>query len=84
LGDSWAWWLKFERQHGTAVRRFVAISCFIRWLNTPSQEHQRDVMDKCAAAEPHHSPVWQSVAKDLQNTGKSTKQILELVVEALE
>ncbi len=20
-GDSWGWWLKFEREHGTAVRR---------------------------------------------------------------
>jgi len=23
LGDIWAWWLKFERQHGNEVRRFV-------------------------------------------------------------
>jgi len=22
LGDSWGWWLKFERQHGTEVRSF--------------------------------------------------------------
>lgn len=25
LGDVWAWWLRFERQHGTAVR----IPCFL-------------------------------------------------------
>ncbi|KAF8583123.1 hypothetical protein K439DRAFT_1653578 [Ramaria rubella] len=65
LGDSWAWWLKFERQHGT-------------------EEHQQQVIDKCVAAEPHHSPGWQSVAKDLRNTGKTMTQILELLVASLE
>ncbi|GJJ13502.1 hypothetical protein Clacol_007756 [Clathrus columnatus] len=65
LGDSWAWWLKFERQHGTP-------------------EQQQEVIEKCVQAEPHHSPVWQSVAKDMQNTGKNTKQLLELVAAKLE
>ena len=23
LGDVWAWWLKFERQHGTEVRSII-------------------------------------------------------------
>ncbi|PPQ84760.1 LOW QUALITY PROTEIN: hypothetical protein CVT25_007539 [Psilocybe cyanescens] len=55
LGDVWAWWLKFERQHG----------------------------NECVAAEPHHSPVWQSIAKDVRNVGKSTKEILEMVADAL-
>ncbi|KAJ7228908.1 PRP1 splicing factor, N-terminal-domain-containing protein [Mycena pura] len=64
LGDSWAWWLKFERQHGT-------------------EEHRDDVRKKCVAAEPHHSPMWQSVAKDLQNIGKSIAEILEAVADAL-
>ncbi|KII86740.1 hypothetical protein PLICRDRAFT_93409 [Plicaturopsis crispa FD-325 SS-3] len=64
LGDSWAWWLKFERQHGTA-------------------EHRQHVITNCIAAEPHHSPFWQSIAKDVKNTGKSTKEILEMVADAL-
>ncbi|KAF7301491.1 TPR-REGION domain-containing protein [Mycena indigotica] len=64
LGDSWAWWLKFERQHGT-------------------EEHREEVRKKCVAAEPHHSPRWQSIAKDLANTGKTTAQILELVADSL-
>ncbi|OBZ68819.1 Pre-mRNA-processing factor 6 [Grifola frondosa] len=64
LGDTWAWWLKFERQHGTS-------------------EHQEEVIRKCIAAEPHHSHVWQSVAKDIGNAGKSTKEILELVAGVL-
>ena len=25
LGDSWAWWLKFERQHGTAVSHLLPV-----------------------------------------------------------
>lgn len=64
IGDSWGWWMKFERQHGT-------------------DEHRQQVVDMCAAADPHHGPVWQSVAKDLKNAGKSTKEILELVADAL-
>ncbi|KAF7978663.1 hypothetical protein HWV62_45188 [Athelia sp. TMB] len=65
LGDSWGWWLRFERQHGTP-------------------EYQAQVVDKCVAEEPHHSPVWQSIAKDDKNAGKSVKEILELVADALE
>ncbi|KAJ7937298.1 PRP1 splicing factor, N-terminal-domain-containing protein [Mycena leptocephala] len=64
LGDSWAWWLKFERQHGT-------------------EEHRDEVRKKCVAAEPHHSPMWQSVAKDTRYTGKSITEILEMVADAL-
>jgi len=64
LGDSWAWWLKFERQHGT-------------------EEHRDEVRKKCVAAEPHHSPMWQSVAKDARNIGKTVTQILEMVADAL-
>ncbi|CAE6448853.1 unnamed protein product [Rhizoctonia solani] len=64
LGEIWAWWLKFERQHGT-------------------KEHQQLVIDGCVVAEPHHSQAWQVVAKDLKNTGKSTKEVLELVTAKL-
>ncbi|QRW00024.1 pre-mRNA-splicing factor PRP1 [Ceratobasidium sp. AG-Ba] len=64
-GETWAWWLKFERQHGT-------------------QEHQQLVIDGCVTAEPHHSQAWQVIAKDLNNTGKGTKEILELVTAGLQ
>ncbi|CAE6483898.1 unnamed protein product, partial [Rhizoctonia solani] len=62
LGETWAWWLKFERQHGT-------------------KEHQQVVIDGCVSAEPHHSQAWQIVAKDMGNTGKGTKEILDLSYE---
>ncbi|KAG6816969.1 hypothetical protein H0H87_001284 [Tephrocybe sp. NHM501043] len=65
FGDSWAWWLKFERQHGT-------------------EEHREIVRNKCLAAEPHHSQMWQSVAKDVSNQGKTIKEILEIVADALQ
>jgi len=64
LGDNWAWWLKYERQHGNA-------------------EQQEEVVKKCIAAEPHHGMIWQATAKDMKNTGKSTREILELVTGAL-
>ncbi|KAH9933150.1 PRP1 splicing factor, N-terminal-domain-containing protein [Epithele typhae] len=63
-GDVWAWWLKFERQHGT-------------------QEHQEEVIRKAVAAEPRYGPTWQPIAKDISNTGRSTREILELVAGAL-
>ncbi|GBE84832.1 Pre-mRNA-splicing factor prp1 [Sparassis crispa] len=65
LGDIWAWWLKFERQHGTS-------------------EQQEEVIKKCIAAEPHHSPAWQSIAKDVKDTGEGTRDILELVAATLQ
>jgi len=47
------------------------------------QEQREAVRTKCVAAEPHHSPMWQSIAKDVKNVGKSTKEILEMVADAL-
>jgi pre-mRNA-processing factor 6 len=47
------------------------------------QEHRDEVRKKCVAAEPHHSPMWQSVAKDTRYTGKSITEILEMVADAL-
>lgn len=41
------------------------------------------VIKRCVAAEPHHSSTWQTIAKDSANRGKSTKEILELVADAL-
>ena len=65
LGDVWAWWLKFERQHGT-------------------EETRQEVINRCVAAEPHHSPVWQSLAKDDKNLGKGPKEILEQVADVIQ
>lgn len=65
LGDIWAWWLKFEKQHGI-------------------EETRQEVVNRCVIAEPHHSPVWQSVAKDDKNVGKGTKEILEIVANVIQ
>ena len=81
LGDNWGWWLKFERQHGNSVS--TGGSGAETLLIATKQEQQEEVIKKCVAAEPHHGPTWQSIAKDLKNTRKSTKEILELVVDAL-
>ncbi|KAH6907027.1 pre-mRNA splicing factor prp1 [Coprinopsis sp. MPI-PUGE-AT-0042] len=48
------------------------------------EEHQEAVRAQCAAAEPRYSPVWQAIAKDDRNVGKSTRQILDMVATALE
>jgi hypothetical protein len=55
----WVWWLKFERQHGTAAQR-------------------EDVIVRYHAAEPRHGEMWQPIAMDDKNGGKSAKEILDL------
>ncbi|KAF7724034.1 hypothetical protein EC973_001441 [Apophysomyces ossiformis] len=57
-GDSFAWWYKFEQQHGT-------------------KEHRDNVMKRCRMAEPHHGENWQAVAKNVDNIGLKTEEILE-------
>ncbi|KAI0687857.1 PRP1 splicing factor, N-terminal-domain-containing protein [Cytidiella melzeri] len=57
------------------------------WLKFEQQhgtaEYQEEVIRRCVGAEPHHGQVWQATAKDMKNTGKSTKDVLELVAAAL-
>lgn len=56
------------------------------WLKFERQhgtEEQREaVRIRCVAADPHHSPVWQSVAKDVRRV-RSTREILETVADQL-
>ncbi|KAK7061118.1 U4/U6 x U5 tri-snRNP complex subunit Prp1 [Paramarasmius palmivorus] len=58
------------------------------WLKFERQhgiEEQREaVRVKCIAAEPRHGPTWQAIAKDMKNTGKSVREILEMVADALQ
>lgn len=58
------------------------------WLKFERQhgevQRQQAVIDNCKIAQPHHGPVWQSVAKGLDNVGKSTQDILEMVAERLQ
>ncbi|KAK8864243.1 hypothetical protein IAR55_001489 [Kwoniella newhampshirensis] len=58
------------------------------WLKFEKQhgepERQEAVTERCVQAQPHHGPVWQSVAKELNNVGKTTSEIIEMVAERLE
>ncbi|KAL1708674.1 PRP1 splicing factor, N-terminal-domain-containing protein [Schizophyllum commune] len=49
-----------------------------------TEEHREAVRVKCVQADPHHGPVWQSISKDDKNRGKTTKDVLELVANALQ
>jgi pre-mRNA-processing factor 6 len=42
------------------------------------------VVQRCIAAEPHHGERWQAIAKDMNNIGKKTDEILKLVAGSLE
>ncbi|KAJ8588177.1 hypothetical protein M405DRAFT_934289 [Rhizopogon salebrosus TDB-379] len=55
---------------------------FERQHGTP--EYVEEVIKQCIAAEPHHGPVWQSIAKDDKNVGKSAKELLEMVAHTLQ
>jgi pre-mRNA-processing factor 6 len=79
-GDIWAWWYKFEKEHGTKVKPCSPLkSILILW----PQEHRKEVVNKCVATGPRHGQVWQAVAKDPKNAAKSTQDILELVTAML-
>ncbi|EAU86347.2 pre-mRNA splicing factor prp1 [Coprinopsis cinerea okayama7 len=49
-----------------------------------SEEHRATLRAACAAAEPRYGPVWQAVAKDDRNVGKSVEEVLEMVADVLE
>jgi pre-mRNA-processing factor 6 len=52
--------------------------------NILGQEKRADVVQKCVMNEPRHGEVWQSVAKDPKNAGKTTEEVLNIVVGKLE
>ena len=83
IGDHWGWWLKFERQHGTPVC-LIVIYISRGLTDQVIQEYMEEVIKQCVAAEPHHGPVWQSTAKDDKNVSKGTKELLEMVADALQ
>ena len=64
LGDAWAYYLRFELQHG-------------------SEEEQRQVVQRCVAAEPRHGPEWCRVSKDVKNWRLKTEQVLRLAAKQL-
>ncbi|KAJ2106199.1 U4/U6 x U5 tri-snRNP complex subunit Prp1 [Coemansia sp. S142-1] len=69
-GDAWAWWLRFESN-----------------LNDDNEEDKKSRIEKlvaaCTKAAPRHGQVWPAIAKNPDNYGLSTSQILHLVAEAL-
>lgn len=65
IGDIWAWFYKYEKQHG-------------------NKEMVDKVVEECVRAEPKYGQVWQPVAKDPKNVGKSIPQILEAVAAKLD
>lgn len=49
-----------------------------------TEEKRADVLSKCVMTEPRHGEVWQKVAKDPRNAGKSVEEVLKIVVGLLE
>ncbi len=64
LGDTWAWYYRFERQQG-------------------SEQTQAEVVQKCAAADPHHGRYWCKIAKAPENARLKTEDVIKLVAAAL-
>ncbi|KAL3621600.1 Protein STABILIZED1 [Castilleja foliolosa] len=49
-----------------------------------TEENQKDVLNKCVAAEPKHGEKWQAVSKAVENSHLPTEAILKKVVSAME
>ena len=47
-------------------------------------EKNEEVLSKIAMAEPKHGEIWQQVAKDPKNAGKSVEEILKIAITKLE
>lgn len=48
-------------------------------LQHGTEEKRGDVISKCVSNEPRHGEIWQSIAKDPRNAGKSVEEILKIV-----
>lgn len=66
-GDAWAAYYRAERDSGDDDAATAADK----------------VRERCAAADPKHGETWCRVRKDPKNHGKTTAEILELVVERM-
>lgn len=53
-------------------------------LQHGTEEKRAEVVGKCVAVEPRHGEIWAATAKEPVNVGKSTEEILQLVVANLE
>ena len=88
LGDTWAYFYKFELQHGTEVCTYTynnyRLPCkFYCCLCVLLQAQQESVLKKCIIAEPRHGERWCAVSKDVSNWQKHTDQLLPLVTKSL-
>lgn len=52
-------------------------------LDFGTAEQQKALKDRCVKAEPKHGLIWQPIAKDMANVGKSVGECLELVAVAI-
>ncbi|KAH8830298.1 PRP1 splicing factor, N-terminal-domain-containing protein [Flagelloscypha sp. PMI_526] len=75
LGDLWAWWLKFERQHGGTGKKQEG--------GEEANERAENVVNKCIEKDPKHGLLWPAIRKDVKNRALDTRHILIKVAEEL-
>lgn len=90
LGDTWAYFYKFELQHGTEVLNIWAtpVNKMMLWvsffrIHGLLQAQQENVLKKCIMAEPRHGEMWCAISKDVSNWQKHTDKLLPLVTKSL-
>lgn len=49
-----------------------------------TEDARAKLVARCAAAEPHHGPVWQATLKAPENSNKTTEDVLRLTAASLE
>ncbi|CAM8890984.1 unnamed protein product [Rhodiola kirilowii] len=52
-------------------------------LQHGNEDTQKDVINRCVAAEPKHGEIWQSVSKAVENSHLPVEAILKKVVVAI-
>ena len=85
LGDTWAYFYKFELQHGTEVRPSrdrIATLHIILVLSYFVQAQQEKVFKNCVSSEPRHGELWCAVSKDINNWQLHTDKLLPLVTKS--
>lgn len=84
LGDTWAYFYKFELQHGTEVSWILHAAGQECVIVVPYvQAQQEKVFKNCVSAEPRHGEAWCAISKDTKNWQMHTDKLLPLVVKSL-
>lgn len=75
-------WMKRAVTKNPDIGDFWAI-LYVFELQNGSEDQQKEVIQDCIKANPHHGDVWPVIRKQRENRRKTTTEILKLVADRL-